>query len=94
MMTFETFNPLLSQSFEFESAEGSRLPIHLAECQRTRAGGPRPGFSLVFESEDQPPWPQGNYWLHHPGLPAEVLFVVPLGPSPTSGRMQYQIIFG
>ncbi|WP_205527335.1 DUF6916 family protein [Solimonas sp. K1W22B-7] len=93
-MTFETFDSLLSQPFELESAEGYRLPLQLAECQRACAGGPPGGFSLIFETDVQPHWPQGTYWLHHPALTPEILFVVPIGPPPASGLMRYQIVFG
>lgn len=95
MLEFETFAPLQSQTFELESAEALRLPVELVECSRLRNPGldSRYGFSLIFESAVEPRWPQGIYRLHHPALVPEVLLVVPIGPSPDSRRMRYQVIF-
>lgn len=94
MLTLDTFAPLLYQPFELESAEGLRLPLVLTECTPLHSAGPQPGFSLIFESAVQSHWPQGNYRLHHATLPAEVLFLVPIGPMPASRQMRYQAVFG
>ena len=54
---------------------------------------PVPCYSLVFSQQapERGYAPQGTYWLEHPELGCQELFVVPLGPSPKA-LMTYEVI--
>ena len=95
MLHSDQFQGREGQDFTMESAEGHRLDVILVELELLRHSmdGARPGFSLIFESAAATHWPQGNYRVHHAELAPEIMLLVPVGPSPKSGRMCYQAIF-
>lgn len=60
-------------------------------------GGPASGgpsaFSLVFLGDELLRLDQGIHLFSHPQLGEFDLFIVPLGPSRTNARMQYEAVF-
>ena len=97
-MELTTFTGRVGELFRIVIDDATTLATRLievtpatgADAGATRAGGRTP-FALVFRSTPGAPLPQRIYRLHHDGLGALDLFLVPIGPDEEG--MRYEAVF-
>ncbi len=96
-LTREHFADKIGETFDLLFSDGSRHPLELTEVRDVFVGGDREGkrqaFALGFLGSSTAYVKQATHIFEHPGLGRVGFFLVPLGPAPKSGRMQYEAIF-
>jgi hypothetical protein len=90
------FTPHVGKPFPLRNGTNARAALVLSDA-RSLGSAPGPSersesFSLLFTSPERGHVPQAIYTLEHPELGAIKVFLVPVGPAPSSG-MQYEAIF-
>ena len=90
----QTFSPLLNQKFQIHVGE---VPINAELVDVSSRGkaneqqGLREPFSLLFRTEPESLFGQGNYLVTHPELDDMAIFLVPNRPD--DAGMYYEAIF-
>lgn len=93
-LTADDFEPHVGTDFTVVDGDAS-IAMTLAAVQRGPArnhGERTEPFSLVFSAPPGTTWPQRMYTFEHPTLGANVVFVVPIGPS-SDQTMLYEAVF-
>jgi len=93
--THSAFSAQLGSAFEVSGGMAA-LPLVLAAVSPPPGDGASDApsaFSLVFLGDETLRLNQGMYLFSHPQLGEFELFIVPLGPSRTDPRMQYEAVF-
>lgn len=93
-MTYPThaaFSAQLGSVFEVLGAAEAGVSLELGTVSPAANGFS--AFSLVFLGDDALRLGQGIHRFSHPELGDFDLFIVPLGPLRTNGRMQYEAVF-
>lgn len=85
VLTAEDLSSLVEASFAVSTAEEA-APIATLTLLSTKTHlisreGVRQSFSILFRGEEDVALPQGMYWLSHPDLRLDGVFLVPLRPS-------------
>jgi hypothetical protein len=94
-LTSASFEPHLGTAFAIPVEGGGALELVLASV---RLHEPHPGpraqpFSAYFRGPAAPVLLQRIYRLDHPEMGALELFLVPIGPDPKGGGMNYEAVF-
>jgi hypothetical protein len=96
-LTVDVFESHLGTVFTaLDRDQEGGYPLELVAATRVepQPAAPRQDpFELAFESDGEPYLGQGTYEFRHDALGTLTMFVVPMGPDPTSGRMRYQAVF-
>jgi hypothetical protein len=101
-MTFPThaqFTDGLNSPFSLGEQGGTGLNLTLTFVSSLKASPAsslstaRESFSLLFEGPVEPMLEQKIYPFSHPVLGAFDLFIVPVGPDPTTRRFLYEAVF-
>jgi len=94
-MTYPThaaFSAQLGTAFNVSGGAISAVSLELGTVS-PQAAANAASFSLVFWGDETLRLGQGMYLFSHPQLGDFDLFIVPIGPSRTNGRMQYEAVF-
>jgi len=78
LLTRNSFAPLLNTQFQIERG-GDSVMVELTEVSELRSSPHHESFSLVFRGPSDAFLSQSMYRLHHNGLGAVDLFLVPIG---------------
>jgi hypothetical protein len=99
-LTISDFSPHLHSKFYIhyneENENSAPLAAELLEVEELkydRGKGLGKAFSLIFLGNAESILPQKLYQIKHDAMGVNTIFIVPIGPEPTSKRMRYQAIF-
>lgn len=89
--THAAFSAQLGTAFKVSGVAETDVSLELGTVSQAATGSS--AFSLVFLGDDVLRLGQGIHLFSHPELGDFDLFIVPLGPLRTNGRMQYEAVF-